>query len=679
MKSFFNQFILIVSAFLFGSSVFAQTVIRGPYLQSPTENTIVIKWRTDVSCNSRVNYGTSLGNLNQIASSSVPKTEHTITLTNLLPATTYYYEVGNTTSIFTTSSEAYSFKTNPIPGVAVPTRVWAIGDFGKGNTEQVAVKNSFMQYDDSSKTDVWIWLGDNVYNDGTDEEYQTKLFELNGFSNVFNWLPFWPSPGNHDYNTVWEESAFFGIPYSNIDFEDHKGPYFDMVHVPTQAEAGGYPSQYELFYSFDYGDVHFLSLNSEVYDFTQTFSGINQMKQWIEQDLMLNTRTFTIAYFHQPPYSKGSHDSDDPQELVMKAMRERVVPLLEEYDIDLVICGHSHVFERSKLIHGHYGNSFSFDPTTMLKDSTNGNFAQGNAYRKDGLNSTHDGTVYVVCGNSGSREAAPSLNYPIMEFVDGGDQACGSFIMDIYKNRLDAKYLHMNGVVMDEFTILKSNLEVQVPDVFICEGEDVLVNPIVNGGSDSLFYQWTINNQTANSISVGSQNYGTHTLTVADSITGQIVTRSFTVAPGNAMQIQQSNDTLYASGSTNYQWYLNGDLIVGANNSFYVPTVSGQYSVSTYFGTCESTELAVNFELSILNAGLSGISVYPNPTTDELNFVVSEQFIGKSYQIFSTNGTLVKTGKIETLKTQFSVAGIAKGSYSIKIANLDQAIMFVKK
>ena len=195
MKSFINQFILIVSAFLFGSTVFAQTVIRGPYLQSPTENTIVIKWRTDVSCNSRVNYGTSLGNLNQIASSSVPKTEHTITLTNLLPSTTYYYEVGNTTSIFTTASEAYRFKTNPIPGVAVPTRVWAIGDFGKGNTEQVAVKNSFMQYDDSSKTDVWIWLGDNVYNDGTDEEYQTKLFELNGFSNVFNWLPFWPSLG----------------------------------------------------------------------------------------------------------------------------------------------------------------------------------------------------------------------------------------------------------------------------------------------------------------------------------------------------------------------------------------------------------------------------------------------------------------------------------------------------
>jgi hypothetical protein len=675
MKTFL---FLVLSAIAISNSI-AQSVIRGPYLQSPTENTIVIKWRTDAPTSSKVQYGTSLSNLDLMATSNGSNTEHTITLTNLTPSTTYYYAVGNSTSQLTTASESYRFKTNPIPGVAVPTRVWAIGDFGKGNTEQVAVKNSYMQYDDSSKTDVWIWLGDNVYNDGTDAEYQQKLFQLNGFSNVFNWLPFWPSPGNHDYNTVWEESAFFGIPYSNIDFEDHKGPYFDMVHVPTQAEAGGYPSQYELFYSFDYGDVHFLSLNSEVYDFTQTFSGINQMKQWIEQDLMQNTRTFTIAYFHQPPYSKGSHDSDDAQELVMKAMRERVVPLLEEYDIDLVICGHSHVFERSKLIHGHYGNSFSFDPSTMLKDSTNGNFAQGNAYRKDGLNSTPDGTVYVVCGNSGSRETAPSLDYPMMEFVDGGDQACGSFIMDIYKNRLDGKYLHMNGSVMDEFTILKSNLEVQVPDVFICEGEDVLVNPIVSGGSDSLVYQWTINNQVATSISVGTQNYGTHTLTVADSVTGQIVTRTFTVSPGNAMQIQQSNDTLYASGSTNYQWYLNGDLIVGANNSFYVPTVSGQYSVSTYFGTCESNELAVNINLNVLENKLAGVNIYPNPVTDELFLVVADSYLNKSYQLFSINGTLVKSGRIDGLKTQISVANLAKGSYTLRIAGMNQSVKFVKK
>ena len=670
---------LILICILFSLNGFTQTVIRGPYLQSPTENTIVIKWRTDAPTNSRVQYGTSLSNLDLVATNNGSNSNHTITLTNLTPATTYYYSVGNSISQLTTPSDSFRFKTNPIPGVAVPTRVWAIGDFGKGNAEQVSVKNSYLNYSDSVPTDVWIWLGDNVYEDGTDEEYQTKLFELDGFSNIFNWLPFWPSPGNHDYNTVWEESVFLGIPYSNIALEDHQGPYYDIVHVPTQAEAGGYPSQYELFYSFDYGDVHFLSLNSEVYDFTQTFSGINQMKQWIEQDLIQNTSTFTVAYFHQPPYSKGSHDSDAANELVMKAMRERVVPLLESYDIDLVVCGHSHVFERSKLIHGHYGNSFSFDPITMLKDSTNGNFSQGNAYHKDGSNNTPDGTVYVVCGNSGSKEAAPSLNYPIMEFVDGGDQACGSFVMDIYKNRLDGKYLHMNGTVMDEFTILKSNLEVQVPDVFICEGEDVLVNPIIKGGSDSLYFHWTINNQVASSILVGSQNYGTHSLTLTDSVTGQIVVKNFNIEQGNSLQIQSLNDTLIASGASNYQWFLDGNLIVGANQDFFVPVVSGQYSVSTYFGTCESNPFTFVADLNVLENDIKGVRIYPNPVNDELYLVVTENYLNKNYQLFSINGTLVKSGTIDALKTSISVGCLAKGSYSLQIVGNNQVLKFVKK
>jgi hypothetical protein len=220
---------------------------------------------------------------------------------------------------------------------------------------------------------------------------------------------------------------------------------------------------------------------------------------------------------------------------------------------------------------------------------------------------------------------------------------------------------------------------VQVPDVFICEGEDVLVNPIVSGGSDSLYFEWTINNQVATSISVGTQNYGTHTLTVADSVTGQIVTRTFNVSQGNAMQIQQSNDTLFATGSSNYQWYLNGNLIAGANQAFYIPTVSGQYSVSTYFGTCESNELAVNVNLNVFENKLAGVTIYPNPVTDELFLVVAESHLNKSYQLFSINGTLVKTGRIDGLKTQISVANLAKGSYTLRIAGMNQSVKFVKK
>ena len=674
------RFIFFMLAGLFSLQANSQSLLRGPYLQSPTENTIVIKWRTSANTNSKVIFGTDSSNLSQTVVLNNNTKEHAVKLSNLFPSTTYYYSIGNNTTYFTLPSAHYRFKTNPVPGTAVPTRVWAIGDFGKGNAEQVAVKNSYMQYDDSSNTDVWIWLGDNVYNDGTDEEYQTKLFELNGFSDVFSWLPFWPSPGNHDYNTVWEESAFLGIPYSNIPLEDHQGPYYDMVHVPTQAEAGGFPSQLELFYSFDYGDVHFLSLNSEVFDFAQTFEGIEQMKQWIEQDLIQNTRSFTIAYFHQPPYSKGSHDSDNAIELVMKAMRERVVPLLESYDIDLVICGHSHVFERSKLVHGHYGNSQSFDPATMLKDGSNGNFNQGNAYIKDGLANTPDGTVYVVCGNSGSKEDAPALNYPIMEFVDGGLEACGSFVMDIYKNRLDGKYLHMNGTVMDEFTILKSNLTVEIPDVFVCGQEQVVVASAINGGSDNLHFLWSINNQSSDTILVNTQHVGPHQLTITDSLTGQVVTQNFTVILANGFSVQYQNDTLFAQGlANNYQWYLNGAPINGANGAFFIPQVAGNYSVSSFYGSCLSESVYVNPQLAIPVIKASGIALYPNPASDELTIEVIESFIGKTYQIYTSSSEVVKKGKLDSIKNQISLTKLPTGIYSLQVLGQQESLRFVKK
>ncbi|NBR15243.1 MAG: metallophosphoesterase, partial [Crocinitomicaceae bacterium] len=117
MKSIFT----FLSFFSIYCILHAQDVVRGPYLQSPTENSIVIKWRTGVASNSKVQYGTSLSNLNLVATNNTSTTEHTITLDNLNPATTYYYAVGSTSSLFTIPSDSFRFKTNPIPGIAVPT------------------------------------------------------------------------------------------------------------------------------------------------------------------------------------------------------------------------------------------------------------------------------------------------------------------------------------------------------------------------------------------------------------------------------------------------------------------------------------------------------------------------------------------------------------------------------
>lgn len=660
--------IILILCSLIYIQLTAQNVIRGPYMQTPNESSIIIKWRTDVATDSKVTFGTDVNNLSQSQILPGSRTDHRIELTGLDDYTSYYYSVGSTSNMLTTPSSDYSFKTNPIAGTKVPIRVWAIGDFGKGNTQQVQVKQSYENYTDTTHTDVWIWLGDNAYADGKDFEYDDKVFGVFGFSDIFTKLPFWPSPGNHDYNEIWEQSTLLGIPYSNIPFSQHEGPYYDIVDVPEQAEVGGYPSNYELFYSFDYGNVHFLSLNSEVYDYTQSYDGINQMKTWIEQDLMQNEQTFTIAYFHQPPYSKGSHDSDDFYERVMIAMREKVMPLLEEYDIDLVVGGHSHVFERSHLIHGHYGNSGSFDPGTMLMDGNGGDFNLGNAYIKDDVDSTGDGTVYVVCGNSGSKTSSSSLNHPVMYYSDGGDTQVGSFIIDIYRNRLDGKYLHVSGQILDEFTIVKQDMKVEMNDVSICNGDMSSISPTISGGSDDISYNWNSLSSNDPSVIVSTQDIGSHSITITDDVSGQIENVTFQVSLGNNMTLSMNNDTLWANGNNGYQWYLDGTPIAGENNDYFVPTVEGNYTVSSINGTCFSTDYIFEPTLGIKDFSFKDMVIYPNPSTGEINIFLHETELPAVYRVRDMKGKLMMDGKLTEKYSRLDLSRVPNGTYMIEVS-----------
>ncbi|MFN3342458.1 MAG: metallophosphoesterase [Flavobacteriales bacterium] len=640
-----------------------QTVIRGPYLQMPTHESIVVMWRTSSATQSRVVFGTNPSNLNLVATSGGNNTDHKVILTGLQPFTRYYYAVGNTGNILGGGTLQHTFLTHPVPGTEMPIRIWSIGDFGKGNAGQIDVKNAYLNYADTGITNVWLWLGDNVYNDGKDSEYQSKVFGYTGFNDLFSWMPFYPTPGNHDYNEIWDESTFLGIPYSNIPLTSHQGPYYDIVEVPKQAEAGGHPSNLEVFYSFDYGNVHFLSLNSEIWDLGNTLTAINQMKNWITQDLQQNTKLFTVAFFHQPPYSKGSHDSDSGIELVMKCMREEIIPLLESYDVDLIVCGHSHVYERSYLIKGHYGNSSSFNPAQHLVNGTSGNIQNNTPYIKDSL-PTSDGSLYVVCGNSGSSESGASLNHPVFFYSEGSSY--GSFVMEVYKNRLDGKYLASNGNINDQFTLLKKNMILNpIANQTICQGDIISVQATTQGGSDHIGFSWTGSSSTSQSASFSPATSGIFFVTAMDSLTGQHITQSFSIqvfAPDLSLDI--INDTLFAESGYTYQWMLNGTPIAGANQNYLVPVVNGNYSVVISQGAC--VEVSNVFPINGLSDSssdfLPGISIFPNPGNGLfiLKCTSSEPI---DFVVVDGRGRKIRDGRISNTPYQINISNEENGIY----------------
>ena len=407
-------------------SALAATVTRGPYLQSGTPSSIVVRWRTDATTDSEVRYGAAPGSLMFRANSSTVTTEHEITLNGLTPDTQYYYSVGTTATILAGDNASHFFITFPPAGTPAPTRVWVLGDSGTANADAAAVRDAYFTATGSRHTDIWLMLGDNAYTDGTDAEYQAAVFNM--YPTMLRKSVLWPTLGNHDGHSA--------------DSSSQPGPYYDIFTLPKQGEAGGIASGTEAYYSFDFGNIHFICLESY-----ETDRATNApMANWLRSDLAATTRDWIVAFWHHPPYSKGSHDSDTETELI--EMRENFLPILEAGGVDLVLGGHSHSYERSYLIDSHYGLSTTFNDS-YKKDGGSGR--EPTPYQKPAGLAPHQGAVYTVAGSSG-QTAGGALNHPAM-FISLN--VLGSLMLDFQTNRLDLSFLNSSGVVEDEFTIVK--------------------------------------------------------------------------------------------------------------------------------------------------------------------------------------------------------------------------------
>lgn len=173
-------------------------------------------------------------------------------------------------------------------------------------------------------------------------------------------MPLWSCIGNHETY----EAA-----------EDGKFAWDSIFEFPVNGECGGVASGTERYYSWNHANIHFIALDS----MTSSRAADGPMAQWLTADLQANLQPWIIALWHHPPYTKGSHDSDFEEELV--EMRENILPILESHGVDLVLCGHSHCYERSWLLDGYCGDSSLFSPAYLLNDGDGRENGDG-AYRE---------------------------------------------------------------------------------------------------------------------------------------------------------------------------------------------------------------------------------------------------------------------------------------------------------
>jgi PKD repeat protein len=194
------------------------------------------------------------------------------------------------------------------------------------------------------------------------------------------------------------------------------------------------------------------------------------MMQWLESDLAMNTQPWVIAFWHHPPYTKGSHNSDSTTDSGgrMFDMREIALPILEAWGVDLVMNGHSHSYERSYLLDAHYGISTALGPVTNVLNPGDGKETGDGMYQKpNSVASPNAGAVYAVAGSSG-KTSGGALNHPAM-YVSLN--SLGSLVIDVSGNRLDAWFIDDDAAVMDEFSIIKVP-DSEPPLISAAAGED---------------------------------------------------------------------------------------------------------------------------------------------------------------------------------------------------------------
>lgn len=430
---------------LLANDAFSATLSRGPYLQSGSQDGITIRWRTATAQNSKVEVGTSYGSYPIVVNDASSVTEHVVRVTGLSTDTKYYYRIGNSTDSQLPDANQF-FTTLPAFNTTRKIRVIAFGDCGRGNVayqdESLASYLDYLTTNSIDAADAWLLLGDNAYNSGTDAEFTANFFNIYG-SNMLKNHKLYPAPGNHDYGNSAANKALRNMAYHN------------SFTVPQSGESGGVASNKQNFYSFDIGNIHFLSLDSYGTESDGTSietAGGSALKTWLTNDLAANTKKWTIAYWHHPPYTKGSHNSDSESDLVN--IRQNFISFLETRGVDMIVCGHSHNYERGYLIKNYTGSWASFNAGTHAVSNSSATYTSSATcpYVYNSAPANH-GTVYVVSGSAG---ASGTMNTgfgtgPMPYALNDG----GVFYFEVEDNRLDAKMLRRNGTIFDQFTIIK--------------------------------------------------------------------------------------------------------------------------------------------------------------------------------------------------------------------------------
>ena len=327
----------------------------------PTDTTMTVTWTDDAPGTGQVEYR----RLGDPGSATLPADgtptgsgdldiTYTATLTGLEPSAEYEYRVESGGSW----GGWFPFRTAPAPGSCEPVRFAALGD-NRGQ-ELLGFYIASLQWDDvaiavAGEAPLFtLDTGDFIYDGSNTEQWPPEMDHTTPLSRV---SPFFLEFGNHDDGPGEGPGANFNMVFNY----PHDGP--DGV---------------DDYYHFITGNVLVVGLSTYTYSMDVQIDWLRTLLEAHVADV-----DWRVVFFHTPVWSSGAHGSNEDD----KPRAARLVPLLDEFGVDLVLNGHDHDYERFHPSRGGYGGIPRVWTPLPLDGGTRG---------------VAEGTTYIVTGGAGA-------------------------------------------------------------------------------------------------------------------------------------------------------------------------------------------------------------------------------------------------------------------------------------
>lgn len=357
----------------------------GPMVQAVTQDGMTIVWQVNQSGSGEV----QVLDGERVARTIPARFEHgrfVARVDGLKPGQTCRYrvvlkQVGSSV-VF---DEVWTARTNPGPDSDV--RFIAFGDSGTGGAGQYRLGEGMPKH----KPDVVIHTGDLVYPDGERDDYVDNFFMP--YADLLPSALFMPSVGNHDDNT------------------DEAAPLLEVFELPENGPEGTDPERH---YWFDWGRARFVALDSTV----GKDEIADKIAPWIEKVFADAGPRWRFVYFHHPPYT-GCYKHPPAKQIV-----KGLVPSFERSLVDIVFCGHNHLYERTLPLKG----GKVVDP--------------------------REGVIYIVTGAGGAAlyPEKPEDERPAYVAV-AYDKDYSFTLVDARASRLELQQIGIDGTLIDRYTL----------------------------------------------------------------------------------------------------------------------------------------------------------------------------------------------------------------------------------